>query len=286
MSARCRGEPPTSESSTSRSLIANPASGVRRSSITSTTVGVVVAAPSSLPAVSAETTTEVAPDCRSRCTFSDSRTDATMRMSGASSRAVSVTRTAVSSRLVATTIALASGTPATRSTLDRVALPATVTRPAAEAASSWVRSVSTTTISVGLGAVAQQRLDRGAPLGAVADDDGVVTHAGPPALDPERLPRPLGEQLDRGADEGDEEDQPQRCDHDGGDQPGGVADRDDVAVAGGGDGNRGVVERVGEGDLACAVGVPVAVPAEVDDQRRDHEGAQRDREPLQERQQR
>jgi hypothetical protein len=43
---------------------------------------VVVAAPSSLPAVSAETTTEDAPDCRSRCTFSDSRTDATMWMVG------------------------------------------------------------------------------------------------------------------------------------------------------------------------------------------------------------
>ena len=105
MSARCRGDPPTSDSSTGRSLIAKPASGVSRSSITSTTLGVVVATPSSRPAVSAETITELAPDWRSRCTFSDSRTDATIRMFGASSRAVSVTSTAVSSRLVATTIA-------------------------------------------------------------------------------------------------------------------------------------------------------------------------------------
>ena len=150
MSARCRGEPPTSLSSTSRSLIANPASGVRRSSITSTTVGVVVAAPRSLPAVSAETTTEVGPGLPQQVhvlRLPHRRDDADV---GAISRAVSVTRTAVSSRFVATTIALASGTPATRSTLDRVALPATVTRPSAAAASSWARSVSTTTMSMGL----------------------------------------------------------------------------------------------------------------------------------------
>ena len=149
MSVRCRGEPPTSDSSTSRSLIANPASGVSRSSTTSTTLGVVVAIPSRRPAVSADTTTELAPDWRSRCTFSDSRTDATIRTFGESSRAVSVTRTAVSSRFTATTSADACITPAIRRTLDRVALPVTVTSPSAEAASRFARSVSTTTMSVG-----------------------------------------------------------------------------------------------------------------------------------------
>ena len=64
----------------------------------STTSGVDVAMPSSRPAVSLETTTWSAPDCLSRWTFSASRTDATMCAFGASSRAVSVTSTAVSSR--------------------------------------------------------------------------------------------------------------------------------------------------------------------------------------------
>ena len=104
MSGRCRGEPPTSLGSTSRSAIAKPASGVSRSSIISTTLGVLVAMPSRRPAVSEDTTTESAPDCRSRCWFSASRTEAMILAFGASSRAVSVTRTAVGSLLVATMI--------------------------------------------------------------------------------------------------------------------------------------------------------------------------------------
>ena len=78
--ARCRPgaaasrRPPSR--STSRSAIANPASGVSRSSIISTTLGVGVAMPSSRPAVSDDTTMESAPDCRSRCWFSASRTAA------------------------------------------------------------------------------------------------------------------------------------------------------------------------------------------------------------------
>lgn len=101
------GEPPTSFGSTSRSAIANPASGVSRSSIISTTLGVVVAMPSNRPAVSDEMTTESAPDWRSRCVFSDSRMAATIFALGAISRALSVTSTAVSSRLAATMIAAA-----------------------------------------------------------------------------------------------------------------------------------------------------------------------------------
>jgi hypothetical protein len=79
----------------------------------------------------------------------DSRTATTMRVLGASSFAVRVTRTAVSSRFVATITADAWCTPAIRSTDERVAFPVTVTRPRAEAASSWARSVSTTTICSG-----------------------------------------------------------------------------------------------------------------------------------------
>ncbi|COX59552.1 Uncharacterised protein [Mycobacterium tuberculosis] len=45
-----------------------------------------------------------APDCRNKCWFSASRMDATILALGAISRAVNVTSTAVSSRLVATMI--------------------------------------------------------------------------------------------------------------------------------------------------------------------------------------
>ncbi len=60
-----------------------------------------------------------------------------------------MTSTAESSRLAATTIARARGTPATRSTSERVPEPCTVTRPSADAASSIAWSVSTTTICSG-----------------------------------------------------------------------------------------------------------------------------------------
>lgn len=139
--------PPTSVCSTCRSAMASPASGVSRSSIISTTLGVVVARPSSRPAVSEETTTESAPDCCNRCWFSASRIDATILALGAISRAVNVTSTAVSSRLVATTIDAACCAPASRSTSDLVASPCTVTSPAVAACSRALWSVSTTTTS-------------------------------------------------------------------------------------------------------------------------------------------
>ncbi|EPQ73289.1 Potassium channel protein [Mycobacterium marinum MB2] len=129
--------------------MASPASGVSRSSIIWTTLGVVVASPSSRPAVSEETTTESAPDCSSRCWFSASRMDATICDLGEISRAVNVTSAAVSSRLAATMIEAACCAPANRSTSDLVASPCTVTNPAAAARSRAPRSVSTTTISPG-----------------------------------------------------------------------------------------------------------------------------------------
>ncbi len=116
----------------------------------STTLGVVVAMPSSRPAVSEDTTTESAPDCSSRCWFSASRIAATMVAWGAISRAVSVTSVAVASEPVATTIAAARCALARRSTSDLVASPSTVTNPALLARSSTARSLSTTTMSLGV----------------------------------------------------------------------------------------------------------------------------------------
>ena len=135
----------------------------------------------------------------------------------------------------------------------------------------------------GLGAVAEQRLDGGPALGAVADDDRVVTHPGPPARDAERLPGALGEQLDGGADEDDEEQQPQRRDHQGRDQPGLRGDGDDVAVPGGRERHRRVVEGVVERDRAVAVVVDVARAAQPDDHRGEEQRAQRDGEAQQQR---
>ena len=231
MSGLCRGEPPTSLVSTSRSAMANPASGVSRSSIISTTLGVCTAMPSSRPAVSDVTTVESAPDCSSRCWFSASRTAAMILALGASSRAVSVTRTAASSRLVATMIALACWALASRSTSESVALPRTVTSPALLARSRAAGSSSTTTMSAGAIVVADHRGDRRPALGAVPDDDGVVAHFAPPSLDLQCLARLRGERLDGGTDQDDQERHPQRRDHQNVDQPRRRGDRGDVAVA-------------------------------------------------------
>jgi beta-glucanase (GH16 family) len=81
--------------------------------------------PSRRPAVSEEVTTEVAPDCSSRWRFSSSRTAATIEAFGASSRAVSVVSTALSSRSVATMTARARSTRASRSVAVRVESPTT-----------------------------------------------------------------------------------------------------------------------------------------------------------------
>ena len=165
---------------------------------------------------------------------------------GASSRAVSVTSTAVSSRLVATMIALACWALASRSTSDSVASPWTVTRPALLARSSAAGSSSTTTMSAGRHVVADHRGDRGPALGAVADDDGVVAHVAPPSLDLQCLARLRGQRLDSGTDQHDQEGDPQRRDHQDVDQPRGRGDRRDVAVAGGRQRHRGVVQAVQE----------------------------------------
>ncbi len=129
---------------------------------------------------------------------------------GANSRAVSVTSTAVSSRLVATMIDLACWALASRSTSESVALPRTVTRPALLARSSAAAFSSTTTMSAGGDLVADHRSGGGAALGAVADDDDVVAHSVPPSLDLVDLPRLCGQRFDRRTDEHDQERHPQR----------------------------------------------------------------------------
>ena len=110
------------------------------------TLGWCTANPSSLPAASEEVTTDVAPLWRSRWTFSSSRTAATIVAVGFSSRAVSVVSTAVSSRLTATTIELASRTPAWRSTSVDAELPETAVSPDAVASARPSGSCSMTTI--------------------------------------------------------------------------------------------------------------------------------------------
>ena len=76
-----------------------------------------------------------------------SRADATSVAPGASRRAVSVTRTEVSSRSVATTMRAAVCTEAVRRTSSRVASPTTPTAPSAVASSISVAAEDTTTIS-------------------------------------------------------------------------------------------------------------------------------------------
>ena len=94
--------------------------------------------------------------------------------------------------------------------------------------------------------VADHRGDRRPALGAVADDDGVVAHSAPPSLDLQCLARLRGQRLDGGADQHDQERDPQRRDHQDVDQPGRRGERGDVAVAGGRQRHRRVVEAVQE----------------------------------------
>ena len=110
------------------------------------TDGLTVASPSIRPAVSEDTTTESAPDCRSRCAFSDSLTEATIVALGAISRTDRVISTAVSSWFGATTTAFARVTPASLSTSEDVAGPCTLTSPRDEAWARASASVSMTTI--------------------------------------------------------------------------------------------------------------------------------------------
>ena len=71
---------------------------------------------------------------------------------------------------------------------------------------------TTTTVSL-VDAVADQGVDGTATLGAVADDDDVLVHLLPPPGDPELLAALGGEDLQGGADQQDQEGDPERRDH-------------------------------------------------------------------------
>ena len=124
-----------------------------------------------------------------------------------------------------------------------------------------------------------QRADGAAPLGAVTAHDDVLAHAGPPATDLELLPRARGERLESGSDEDEQERDAQRRDQQDVDQPRARRDRRDVAVAGGGEGDGRVVDRVEQGE-ADGVAVPVAVAVEVDDRHGEGEDGGGDDDPA------
>ena len=223
--------------------------------------------------------TELAPLCVSRSAFSDSRTAATIVTSGASWRTVSVVRTAESSRLTATMTARARAISASRSTESLVDVPCTVAQARGGGVLDRVVLVldddDVLTRDPGL----PQRAHGAAALGAVAADDDVVLHASPPASDVELVPRPFGEHLDRGADEHEDEQEPHRRDEQGVGEPGAPGDRRDVAVAGRGQRDGRVVERVDDRDRAVAR-VLVAVALDQDDDPVDQHDGQRDRHPA------
>ena len=165
-------------------------------------------------------------------------------------------------------IAFACWALASRSTSESVASPRTVTRPGALGALER-RGVLVDDDDVrGRDLVADHRGDRRPALGAVADDDGVVAHSAPPSLDLQCLARLRGERLDGGTDQHDQERDPQRRDHQDVDQPGRRGERGDVAVAGGRQRHRRVVQAVQERQLAFVLHVAVAVAVQVDDEHR------------------
>ena len=139
---------PASSSPTSYSAMSSPCPTRMRSSSTSVISGCCTAKPSNRPAASADVMTDVAPLWRRRWTFSSSRTAATIVAVGLSSRAVSVTSTAVSSRLTATMIERASAIPAWRSTAVDAAVPQITVRPVAFACSRASGESSMTTTSL------------------------------------------------------------------------------------------------------------------------------------------
>ena len=249
---------PASSGATSRSITSRPAPTESRSSSTCTTRGLLTAWPSSRPAAPEETTTESAPPCSSRCAFSLSRTDATIRARGLSSRAVSVMRTALSSRSGATTTAAASRTPAASSADEALASATTPAWPARRASSAASARSSITTIASALDPVREERLDGGAALDAVAADDGVILQGPPPALLAVVGAGALGQHLERRRHKDDEEQHAGRHHDEDVDEPGAVGHRRDVAVAGRRHADRAEVERVERADLVrrCRRGSP------------------------------
>ena len=239
---------------------------VSRSSRTSTTRGCLAAWPRSRPAAADEVMTESAPLSCSRWRFSSSRAAATMRAARLCSRAVSVISTEAAStfgrdddrRRVADPRALEDGDARRVADEPRVAL--------------LGRLLDVALVGVDdddlarRHAMAAQRLERRPALGPVSADDRVVLQGTPPAFFPEQQPRPLGQHLQRRADEQDQEEDPGRGDEERGQQPRAVGDGDDVPVSGRRDAHGRVVDAVEQRDLVAGR-VPVAVAVDVGDQR-------------------
>ncbi len=122
--------------------------------------------------------------------------------------------------------------------------------------------------------VAEHGVDRGTALGAVTDDDGVITHAAPPTLDLECLTGTLGQCRQSGTDQHDEEEHPERRDQQDVDQARFGGEGGDIAVAGGRERDRGVVDAVQQGQFVV-LGVDVPVPIEVDDDDREEQRRER-----------
>ena len=221
-----------------------------------------------------------APDWRSRLAFSSSRTLVVIGTLGLSCRTVSVMSTAASSRLAATMTARARSTEARRSTSVRPGVADDPGQPDRVGLVDRPRLGVDDDDLVQRRPVGLQRADGAAALGAVAAHDDVLAHAGPPASDAELLARARGERLEGRPDQDEQEGDPQRRDHQDVDEPGAGGDRGDVAVAGGGEGDRRVVGRVEHRDLVAA-GVPVAVAVEVDDQDGQGQHDRRDDDPAQ-----
>ena len=110
----------------------------------------------------------------------------------------------------------------------------------------------------------------GCPGRTKTENDVVISHAAPPASDEKKLPGPIREHLDGGANHEDQEHDPGRGDEGDRGQTGPVRHGGDVAVAGCRDGHRRVVERVEEPDLVARV-VDVAVSAEQHDERNEND---------------
>ena len=123
-------------------------------------------------------------------------------------------------------------------------------------------------------AVGQHGIHSTAAHRAVPGDDRVITHGSPPASLGLRLTESFGEQLERGADEDHEEQDPEGGHDERRDRPSARRDRRDVAVPGRRHRHRRVVDGVEQRE-GRAIGIDVAVAAdegERGDQQHDADG--------------
>jgi hypothetical protein len=127
-------------------------------------------------------------------------------------------------------------------------------------------------------AVGDEGLGRGAALDAEAADDGVVAQSSPPDLLAVMDAGALGQHLERGAHQDDEEQDAGRRDQQRRDQARLVGDRRDVPVAGSRDAHGGVVEGVEQVERR-PVDVAITVPVGVGHERDEGDQPDRDQDP-------